>query len=140
MGGPERQAISAEEARKYKYNPFYKTYTESVPDVWSSNPNIETMGTEEFDADPAETMVDKTFKEVDRKFLAEMAQTKWAKKKGPAHQAASFGAAGKFSTDNALADATPWVADTAPSDYTKSIKGDIEGYLQKWRERHGYSS
>ena len=133
MGGPERQAISAEEARKYKFNPAYNIYTEKVPAA-------ETMATEELDADPEEAMIDQTFKQVDRKFLAEMAQTKWAKKKGPAHQAASFGAAGKFSADNALADATPWVADTAPSDYTKSIKGDIEGYLQKWRERHGYSS
>jgi len=140
MGGPERQMITAEEAKKYKHNPLYNTYTESVQDVWSSNPDTETMGTEEFDADPAEAMVDKTFKEVDRKFLAEMSQTKWAKKKGPSHQAASFGSKGKFASDNALADATPWVGDTAPSDYTKSIKGDIEGYLQKWRERHGYSS
>ena len=133
MGGPERQAISAEEARKLRFNPFYKTYTESVPEV-------ETMATEDLDADPDEVMIDQTFKEVDRKFLAEMAQTKWAKKKGPSHQASSFGAKGKFTVDNALADATPWVADTASSDYTKSIQGDIESYLQKWRERHGYSA
>ena len=69
-----------------------------------------------------------------------MAQTKWAKKKGPSHQAANFGTKGKFTVDNPLTDATPWVADTASSDYTKSIQGDIESYLQKWRERHGYSA
>lgn len=138
MGGPERQAISAEEARKYKYNPFYKTYTESVPETLGKEVDNDPLLSGYANADP--NMIEQTFKEVDRKFLAEMAQTKWAKKKGPAHQAASFGSKGKFASDNALADATPWVADTAPSDYTKSIKGDIEGYLQKWRERHGYSS
>ena len=138
MGGPERQVISAEEAMKLKFNPFYKTYTESVP---------ETLG-EEFDNDPLlsgyanrdPNMIEKTFKEVDRKFLAEMAQTKWAKKKGTSHQAANFGTKGKFTVDTPLTDATPWVADTASSDYTKSIQGDIESYLQKWRERHGYSA
>jgi hypothetical protein len=138
MGGPERQAISAEEAKKYKYNPFYKTYTESVPETLGEEVDDDPLLSGYANADP--NMIEQTFKEVDRTFLAEMAQTKWAKKKGPTHQAASFGSKGKFASDNALADATPWVGDTAPSDYTKSIKGDIEGYLQKWRERHGYSS
>jgi hypothetical protein len=142
MGGPERQAISSEEARKLKYNPFYKTYNEKATpaELGMVNPGASIGEPGYIDSTTSNDPIDQTFKEVDRKFLAEMSQTKWAKKKGPSHQAASFGSKGKFASDNALADATPWVGDTASSDYTKSIKGDIEGYLQKWRERHGYSS
>ena len=137
MGGPERERITAEEAKKYKYNPLYNVYTEKLTPAAAGEFE---MGAGDISKAGIGTPIDAYFKDIDREFLANMAKTEWKKKKGPAHQAASFGAAGKFSADNALADATPWVADTAPSDYTKSIKGDIEGYLQKWRERHGYSS